>query len=128
MNYDIVINNGMIVDPLSQTQRKMNLGITDGKIATLSTSSLSGMEEIDADGLVVAPGFIDVHTHADGIPASGPALLKMGVTSAIGGNCGYFQWLTDEKYAELMSLQGEEFEDAQEQMHHIHYLLRNQLF
>jgi imidazolonepropionase-like amidohydrolase len=62
-NYDLVILHGRIMDPESGTDRITNLGIRKGRIAVISDSALSGERTIDAKGLVVAPGFIDLHSH-----------------------------------------------------------------
>jgi N-acyl-D-aspartate/D-glutamate deacylase len=61
--YDLVILNGRVIDPETKTDVVRNLGITHGKIQTISRSSLNGRNVIDARGLVVAPGFIDLHQH-----------------------------------------------------------------
>ena len=62
-NYDLVISGGRVMDPESDLDAVRNVGIRDGKIAAISTSPLSGKSTIDAKGLVVAPGFIDLHEH-----------------------------------------------------------------
>ncbi|MBW2366605.1 MAG: amidohydrolase family protein [Deltaproteobacteria bacterium] len=93
--YDLVINNGKVVDPLSKTEKVMNLGIVDDQITTITLNTIKGKNEIDATGCVVAPGFIDIHTHVDGYIPGGNELLKMGVTSAIGGNCGMYYFDKD---------------------------------
>ena len=61
--YDMVISGGRVVDPASRLDEARNVGITGGRIAQVSTSALRGRTTIDARGLVVAPGFIDVHAH-----------------------------------------------------------------
>jgi len=61
--YDLVISGGRVMDPESKLDAVRNVGIRDGKIASISTASLSGKTTIDAKGLVVAPGFIDLHEH-----------------------------------------------------------------
>ena len=61
--YDLVILNGRVIDPETKTDVVRNLGITHGKIQTISRSSLNGRNVIDARRLVVAPGFIDLHQH-----------------------------------------------------------------
>jgi len=93
--YDLVVKNGKVVDPLSETEKVMNLGIVDGKIITITLDNIDGKNEIDATGCIVSPGFIDIHTHTDGNVDGGNFLLKCGVTSAIGGNCGWFFFNTD---------------------------------
>lgn len=62
-DYDVVINNGRVMNPESGLDAVMNLGIKDGHVVILSREPLQGKEEIDAQGLVVAPGFIDLHAH-----------------------------------------------------------------
>ena len=62
--YDIVIAGGRVMDPESALDAVRNVGITAGKIRTLSTLPLKGKTTLDAKGLVVAPGFIDLHEHA----------------------------------------------------------------
>jgi N-acyl-D-aspartate/D-glutamate deacylase len=61
--YDLVILNGRVIDPESKTDAVRNLGITNGTIKTITASTLRGRTVIDARGLVVAPGFIDLHQH-----------------------------------------------------------------
>lgn len=93
---DLVINNGLIIDPKNKLQSRLNIGISKGKVAEITQKKLSGDFVIDAVGMVVAPGFIDAHIHEgdynkaadtfdDGIFQ---CMLKMGVTTAVGGNCG----------------------------------------
>lgn len=61
--YDIVILNGRVIDPESKTDAIRNLGISNGTIRAISSNKLQGRTVIDARGLVVAPGFIDLHQH-----------------------------------------------------------------
>src|SRR5690349_6240493 len=61
--FDLVIANGHVMDPESGLDAVRNIGITAGKIRTISARPLSGAQTIDARGLVVAPGFIDLHSH-----------------------------------------------------------------
>lgn len=79
--YDLVIANGRVIDPESGLDGIRHLGIRDDRIATISTEVLPGRETIDATGLVVAPGFIDLHRHAHGDNSYRYAALD-GVTSA----------------------------------------------
>ena len=62
-SYDVVIANGRVMDPESGLDGVRNVGISEGKIRTISSSALEGKQTIDAKGLVVAPGFIDLHEH-----------------------------------------------------------------
>jgi N-acyl-D-aspartate/D-glutamate deacylase len=61
--FDLVITNGRVMDPESGLDAVRNVGITNGKIAAISSETLQGQQTIDAKGLVVAPGFIDLHEH-----------------------------------------------------------------
>lgn len=61
--YELVIAGGRVIDPSSGLDAVRNIGVTAGRIAEISTSPLGGRRTIDASGLVVAPGFIDVHAH-----------------------------------------------------------------
>src|SRR6476469_4438081 len=63
VSYDLVILNGRVIDPESRMDAIRNLGISNGTIKIISTSKLSGRTVIDARGLVVSPGFIDLHQH-----------------------------------------------------------------
>jgi N-acyl-D-aspartate/D-glutamate deacylase len=61
--YDMVISHGLVMDPESGLDAVRNLGISGGRIRAISTDSLTGRQNIEARGLVVAPGFIDLHEH-----------------------------------------------------------------
>jgi len=61
--YDRVILGGQVMDPASQLDAVRNVGILDGRIAAITTDALVGKDTVDARGLVVAPGFIDLHAH-----------------------------------------------------------------
>jgi N-acyl-D-aspartate/D-glutamate deacylase len=61
--FDLVILNGRVIDPESRTDAIRNLGISNGTIKAISTNNLAGRTVIDARGLVVSPGFIDLHQH-----------------------------------------------------------------
>jgi N-acyl-D-aspartate/D-glutamate deacylase len=62
-DYDVVINGGRVMDPATGLDSVRNVGIRDGKVIVLSRDTISGKHEVDATGLVVAPGFIDLHAH-----------------------------------------------------------------
>ncbi len=61
--YDLVIEGGRVMDPESGLDAVLNVGIVDGRVDTLTTDPLEGARHIDATGLVVAPGFVDLHRH-----------------------------------------------------------------
>ena len=78
-DFDLAIINGTVVDGSGLPRVRADLGIRDGKIAAVATGeSLSGRCVIDAAGMVVAPGFIDVHSHADLPPAGIKSVLISG--------------------------------------------------
>jgi N-acyl-D-aspartate/D-glutamate deacylase len=80
--HDIVIRNARVLDPESGLDAVRNIGVAGGKIAAISEQPLRGRTEIDGTGLVLAPGFIDLHWHGI-LPASGRYQLMDGVTSAL---------------------------------------------
>ncbi len=85
---DLVITNGCIMDPRSDTVVTANLGIKSGKITTITSDELIGQEILDASGLVVAPGFIDIHSHIDGNEYMAGLAALQGITTTLTGNCG----------------------------------------
>jgi N-acyl-D-amino-acid deacylase len=91
MAYDIVIKGGTIVDGTGAPRFAADLAITNGTIAEIGRVSERGTETLDARGLVVAPGFVDPHTHYDAQICWDPLLTSSswhGVTSLVMGNCG----------------------------------------
>jgi N-acyl-D-amino-acid deacylase len=90
-DYDLIIRGGSVHDGLGSPARIADVAVKDGRIAAIGKVDGSAAEEIDARGLLVTPGFVDVHTHYDGqatwehrlVPSSGH-----GVTSVVMGNCG----------------------------------------
>ena len=92
---DLVISNATLVDGSGEPQRMSDIAISNGKITEVgpagSISTTSSRRTIDADGLVVTPGFVDVHTHYDAQVSWDPLLTPSswhGVTTAVMGNCG----------------------------------------
>ncbi|MGH9374226.1 MAG: N-acyl-D-amino-acid deacylase family protein, partial [Vicinamibacterales bacterium] len=89
--YDLAIVGGRLVDGTGQPPRRADIAILDGRVRAIGMVPRSEAREvIDARGMLVAPGFIDVHTHADDIVEHPLAenFVRMGVTTVIAGNCG----------------------------------------
>lgn len=80
--YDLVIESGRVIDPETGFFDVANVGVDDGTIVTISQDDLDGEREIDATGLVVAPGFIDLHEHGQSDEAYG-LMVRDGVTTAL---------------------------------------------
>ena len=90
-DYDLVIRGGNVADGLGGALRVADVAVKDSKIADLGSVSGKGAEEIDARGLLVTPGFVDIHTHYDGQATWDSRLAPSswhGVTTAVMGNCG----------------------------------------
>ena len=91
MAYDLIIRNGTIVDGLGSEPFVGDIAVSEGVIAAVGAVDGSGTREIDATGLLVAPGFIDLHTHYDGQAIWSDRMTPSsahGVTTAVMGNCG----------------------------------------
>src|SRR5712672_2915470 len=88
--YDTVIRHGRIVDGSGNPARFADVAIKGGRIVLIGRITGNAKNEIDARGLVVGPGFIDVHTHADEVAEIPLAenFVRMGVTTLVVGNCG----------------------------------------
>ncbi|TMA39650.1 MAG: amidohydrolase, partial [Deltaproteobacteria bacterium] len=91
MTFDTIIKGGTVVDGSGLPMRRADVGIRDGLVTDIGR--LSGARRtVDADGLVVMPGIIDVHTHYDPQLSFEPFATSScyhGVTSVVAGNCGY---------------------------------------
>ena len=92
VTFDCVITGGTIVDGTENPRYRSDIGIRGGKIEKIGEiSSDAGALIIDASGKIVAPGFIDIHTHADGRilkDRTAHNFVMQGVTTVVGGNCG----------------------------------------
>jgi len=92
VSYDLVIRNGTVVDGSGFGSYRADVGVVGDRIAFVGPIGGAGAHEIDAEGQVVTPGFIDGHTHLDAQvfwDASGSSSCWHGVTSAVMGNCGF---------------------------------------
>lgn len=103
--YDYVIENGTIIDPKSHLRTIANVGIIEDKIACITRSELKAKNRIDASEKIVCPGFIDPHCHVDGYIYNGQCYAKMGVTTAITGNCGFGPYPV-KKFVETIGSEG----------------------
>lgn len=92
MQYDLIIRNGTVIDGSGLPRFRADVGIVHGKIATIGKIRDRAKEVIDAEGHVVAPGFIDGHTHMDAQvfwDPLGTCSCWHGITSVVMGNCGF---------------------------------------
>jgi len=89
---DIIIRNGDVIDGTGSAAQKADIAITDGMISAIEPKiDETATREIDADGRIVTPGFVDIHTHLDAQIAWDPLQTSScwhGITSAVLGNCG----------------------------------------
>lgn len=90
--YELVIRNAAVVDGTGAPVRYVDVAVDKGRIEAVGTVTERGREEVDAKGLVLAPGIIDVHTHYDAQltwdPTASPS-PALGVTTVVIGNCGF---------------------------------------
>ncbi len=89
--HDLVIRGGTVVDGTGAPRRTADVAVSHGRITEVGRVDGRGGREIDADGAVVAPGFVDIHTHYDGQATWDSRLQPSawhGVTSVVAGNCG----------------------------------------
>src|SRR4051812_9093771 len=96
MDLELVIHGGTLVDGTGRPGYPADLGIAGGRIAAVAVpGALSARRTIEAAGLAVAPGFIDIHSHSDWVlplpdhEAILAPLLQQGITTVVAGNCGH---------------------------------------
>src|SRR5437868_3553260 len=90
-DFDLVVRGGTLADGTGAALHEADIAVKDGKIAAIGKVSGKAAEEIDAKGLLVTPGFVDIHTHYDGQATWDSRLQPSswhGVTTAVMGNCG----------------------------------------
>src|SRR5271167_4162130 len=106
--YDLVIRGGSIADGQGGEPFTGDVAIAGGRIAAVGSVSGSGGEEMDAAGLLVTPGFVDIHTHYDGQATWDDRMTPSswhGVTTAVMGNCGVgFAPVRPDAHPRLISL------------------------
>jgi len=91
MAYDVVIKNGTVVDGTGNQRRQADVAIQGDRIAAIGKVTDTAKRTIDAEGKIVTPGFVDIHTHLDAQVWWDPAVSSScwhGVTSVVMGNCG----------------------------------------
>lgn len=101
---ELLISGGQVYDGSGGKPHLADLAIRDGRIVAIGDlDDHAALRTIDARGLAVAPGFVDVHVHADDVARSPEArnFAQMGVTTIISGNCGYSNADLDEAFARL---------------------------
>jgi len=92
MHYDLIIKNGTVIDGSGLPRYRADVGIARGKVATIGKIRDGASEVLDAEGHIVAPGFIDAHTHMDAQvfwDPLGTCSCWHGITSVVMGNCGF---------------------------------------
>ena len=92
MPYDLVVKNGVVIDGSGMPRYRADVGVRHGRIVTIGRIRERAREVIDADGQVVAPGFVDGHTHMDAQvfwDPLGTCSCWHGVTTVVMGNCGF---------------------------------------
>ncbi len=114
MSYDLIIRNGTVMDGTGQPGFRADVAVSGSKIAAIGAIGERGTREIDATGLIVCPGFVDIHTHYDAQICWDPILgssAEHGVTTVVLGNCGIGvapSWPEDREInaLDLVSLEG----------------------
>ncbi|HEX4819567.1 MAG TPA: amidohydrolase family protein [Acidimicrobiales bacterium] len=105
---DLVIRGGEVIDGTGAPRRTADVGVKDGKIAAVGQIDEEARETVDADGALVTPGFVDIHTHYDGQATWDPQLRPSsghGVTTIVMGNCGVgFAPVHNQDHAQLIEL------------------------
>ena len=118
MQYDLIIRNGTVVDGSGMPRYRADVGIVHGQIAAIGRINAAAKETLDAEGHVVAPGFVDGHTHMDAQvnwDPLGTCSCWHGVTSVVMGNCGFSLAPCAEAHNDLVMRNLERAEDISPQ-------------
>ncbi|MFP3912455.1 MAG: amidohydrolase family protein [Desulfobacteraceae bacterium] len=107
--YDLVIVGGRVIDPLNGVDALMDVYISNGKITGLverksgvaSQVKTANDAALDASGMVIAPGFIDIHAHEGEIQKTMEVMVRDGTTTLVGGNCGMSEYPIEEFFQNL---------------------------
>ena len=90
-HHDLVIRNATVIDGSGGPRYRADIAIDAALITAIGRDLPSGAGELDATGLIAAPGFIDAHTHDDRLMLSAPEMapkVSQGITTVVAGNCG----------------------------------------
>jgi N-acyl-D-aspartate/D-glutamate deacylase len=91
--FDLIVRNGLVVDGTGLPRRRVDVGVKNGRVVRLAhLDDCRAAEELDAEGLIVAPGIVDAHTHYDPQLTFDPYATMScfhGVTTVVAGNCGF---------------------------------------
>jgi N-acyl-D-amino-acid deacylase len=107
MSHDLILRGGTVLDGSGAPKRRADVAVTGGRISEIGETVTGGSREIDVSGLVVCPGFIDLHSHADFTVLGAPEAVTQsaqGVTTLVTGNCGFSPFpITPEHRDDLLS-------------------------
>src|SRR5258707_3052989 len=90
--HDLVIRGATVIDGLGHAPRRADVAVKDGRIAAIGEVGRDATETVDAGGLTLSPGIVDLHTHYDAQATWDPTLSpspSLGVTTTVMGNCGF---------------------------------------
>src|SRR6476620_4881350 len=90
-DHELIIRGGEVIDGTGAPARSADIAISEGVITHVGVVDGGSRRTIDADGLLVTPGFVDIHTHYDGQASWGDRMIPSswhGVTTVVAGNCG----------------------------------------
>ncbi len=107
-DHDLVLRGGLVVDGTGAPARTADVAVDGGRVSVVGDVDGRGRDELDVEGLVVAPGWVDIHTHYDGQVTWDPLLTPsswQGVTTVVMGNCGVgFAPVRPDKHEWLIAL------------------------